>query len=214
MSFSLAHRGLRSAFFKALQNFVKDLVNVLNAIVEAIFDLVLSVSCACGITVITGGWPAGCVNAFRCNTGQSSGPIGKKRAAEEATAPLASIQWTYQLYASDWPASGGYEWPTGSWCAAQMTPLEPVALAGSLTSTQAEIATYCLGLLVYGAQPADLGTGQVDGCARTLTGMAAQPTMAFTAYDVGTQSYALECVSRCALVPPSSSSSIECAYVG
>jgi hypothetical protein len=197
----LAHRGPRSAFFKALQNFISDLANVLNAIVEAIFDLVLSVSCACGVTVVTGGWPAGCVNAFRCSqVGKGSGPIGKKRAVEEATAPLASVQFTWQLFAADWPASGGYEWPAGSWCAAQMIPLEPVALAGSLTATQAETATYCLGLLVYGAQPTDLGTGQVDGCARTLTSMAAQPTVAFTTYDVGTQSYALECVSRYGLV--------------
>jgi hypothetical protein len=190
-----------TAFLTALSHFLTDISTLLTAIVTAIFDIVLGLSCGCGLATLLGGWPPNCVNAFNCGSedtaAKGSGQRGKRSVLDEGTAPPSfapeTVQYTYQLFAADWPASGGYEWPAGSWCAAQMMTLENKT---TLNATQAETAAYCLGILVYGAQSSDLGTGQVDGCARTLSLMAAQPNMAFTAYDIGTQSHALECISR------------------
>ena len=187
--------GLATGNFSQIQLIMKQLIldlgNVVNVIAAAIFGSILSDACACGIF---GAWPPNCVNQPTC-------AVHKKRSLSAAA--LENVTWTYQLFAADWPANS-YSWSPSSWCALQMPPLSRLAPDG-LSLAQAETATYCLGMITFASQPSAVGLGQVDGCARTLTLMAGQPATPFTAFDIATQSQALECIGKYA--PPSSLSS-------
>lgn len=76
----------------------------------------------------------------------------------------------------------------------RMAQLAP--LAASLSVTQGEEATYCLGTLLLTPSSCSIGAGQVDSCARTLLQMQAQPNTPFLNFDIATQSLALECIGK------------------
>jgi hypothetical protein len=174
----------------ALRQVLQDLGNIFLDIAEAIVGYVLGQACLCTVFQGLFNWPPTCIQAGQCTpSGKralfSSGPI----------AALDAINWTYQLFAADWPSTT-YTWPTGDWCGTQMPQLAALATNGVLTTTQAETATYCLGKLAFATRPVSVGAGQLDGCARTLSHMAARPATAFTAFDIATQSAALECIAK------------------
>jgi len=173
----------RTAFLQVLN----DLGTILLDIAQGIVGFILGQICACTAFTTLFHWPPGCMQAGYCTP-------SIKRSLSDSSVMLDAVNWTYQLFAADWP-SPSYTWAPGDWCAAQMATLAPLAPNG-LSVGQGETATYCLGKLAFAGRPTSVGLGQVDGCARTISLMASQPATPFSSFDIATQSAGLECIAK------------------
>lgn len=173
-----------------LLSFLTEIVNFLYNLLQIIVGFILGSACLCVLFVGFFNWPSPCSNADYCPT--------HKRDISVAATTTAQVNFTYQLFAADWPVpnAAGYVWPSGDWCQARMATL---AAAGgpSGPGADADDATYCLAkLTILPTVETDLGAGQTDACARVLESMAAQPATPFGSFDLTTRATALECIGK------------------
>jgi hypothetical protein len=107
---------------------------------ESIAQLLFSELCLCALWNL---FSSGCSNAGTC-------PSKKRGIYDGGLEWPASITYAYQWFAPDWPTISSFAgaWPASHPCSTDMPALAPLALTLGLSSSQANEAAYCLGMVL------------------------------------------------------------------
>jgi hypothetical protein len=165
----------------------------LEPIIDAVIEGILSEICLCALWNL---FESGCTND-KTNCGS------KKRVSLQSPGVLdwpSTITYTWQLFAPDWPFPESFTgaWPPAHPCNARMVALASSASSLTMTTQEANEASYCLGMVVlYGNDTTP--SYVTDSCAQLFETYLAN-NVAFTSLTTGEQAQAMNCISDRALI--------------